>query len=233
MILKQECFKTIKDFDKLPKHRKGNGEPGVYLWGFSLEKQDFTIPSKKEMFFPYYVGKIEGETGCMYQRAHEHISSLCGGNYSIFNILNCVIAGTLIGNVQEAYQGVSKAAKKTRSIAPTLPNPSFPDLLHFPEGVHRHYQFFTDKMITSQIDWMIKHFCITFLALQNYNKKDIADLEKYVGSIVGYEKLITKRYLKPNIHVQIVDTPQNVNVESYDDLFKHCRWKMTGVKFGI
>lgn len=123
---------------------------------FTFRKARLYNTIKKEMFFPYYVGKIRVKQGVCIQRAHEHISSLCG-NYSIFNILNCVIAGTLIGDVQEAYQGVSKAAKKTRSIALTLPNPSFPDLLHFPEGVHRRTQFFTDKIITSQIDWMIKH----------------------------------------------------------------------------
>lgn len=231
MIIKQECFKTIKDFDKNPKYRKGNGTPGVYLWGFSLEDAIFTIPSKQNMFFPYYVGKIEGKKGCMYQRAHEHISSLTGGNYSIFDILNCRNAGTLIGNIHASYQNVSKYAKP--GIGTTLPDTSFPNLLYFPEGVHRHYQFFTDNSIIQQIDWMIKHFCITFFTLDDPSKNNIEDLEKFIGNIVGYEKLITKPYLKPDIHVEIIDTPTNITVTSYDDLFKHCRGKMTGVKFGL
>ena len=231
MIVEQDCFKTIKDFHGKSVYRKGNGKPGVYLWGFSLETGDFTIPSNKGMFFPYYVGKAEGVKGCMYQRANEHIAFLSGGNYSIFDILSCVSAGTPIGNVHTSYQKVSNSAKP--GIGPALPNPSFPNLLHFPEGIHRLYQFFTDKGITRQIEWMIKHFCITFFTLQNYNKKDIADLEKYFGNIVGYEKLTTKPYTKPNIHVEIIDNPANIVVKSYDDLFKHCRGKMTGQKFGL
>ncbi len=231
MKLKQECFKTIKDFNNIAKYRKTNGHSGVYLWGFSLEKPDFQIPSNPNMFFPYYVGKIEGKNGCMYQRAFEHISQLVGGNYSIFDIKGCVSSKTLIGNVHASYQKVSSLAKP--AIGTTLPNKTFPDLLHFAEGLHRHYQFFTDKAITKQIDWMIKHFCITFFTLDDPTKKNIVDLEKYIGNIVGYDHLITKRYSKPNIQVEIIDEPKNIIVHSYLDLFKHCRGKMTGVKFGL
>jgi hypothetical protein len=61
MIVKQECFRTFEDFDKNPKFRKGSNNPGVYMWGFSLEKNDYTIPSSPVKFFPYYVGKVEKE----------------------------------------------------------------------------------------------------------------------------------------------------------------------------
>jgi hypothetical protein len=75
-----ECFKTLKDFKNNAKFRKGNGKAGVYIWGFSLEKEDFTIPSSLDNFFPYYVGKHYRD---MYSRTHEHISTLAGGNFSI------------------------------------------------------------------------------------------------------------------------------------------------------
>jgi hypothetical protein len=220
MRVKQECFKTIKDFHNNPIYRKGNGKPGVYLWGFSLEQEDFTIPSEVDMFFPYYVGKTEGDKGCMYQRAHEHITNLCGGNYSVFDILSCASAGTLIGNVHASYQSVSKKMKPL--IGPTLPNPSYINLLHFAEGVHRHYQFFNDESIKKQIEWMVKHFCITFFTPENFNKQDIVDLEKYIGNIVGYDKLITKRYSKPDMNVEIIGSCKNIQVLSYPDLFKNC-----------
>jgi hypothetical protein len=231
MKVKQECFKSIKDFDKNPSYRKGNGHPGVYLWGFSLEKDNFTIPTEQKMFFPYYVGKIEKETGCMYQRVHEEISSLSGGNFSIFDILSCANDGTLIGNVQQSYRNVSSHAKP--GIGTNLPDTSFQNLLYFPEGIHRYYQFVTDKVITKQIDWMIKHFCITFFYPDRYDKKFIVDLEKFIGNIVGYERLITRPYPKPDIHVEITDSRSNIDVNSYGDLFRHCRGKMTGVKFGL
>lgn len=235
MIVKQECFRTLKEFDKDPKFRKGSNNPGVYLWGFSLEKSDYTVPSNSKMFFPYYVGKVEKEKGCMYARTQEHLGSIMGGNLSIFNILTCSskIPITPIGIVHLNYQKVSKGAKILGGIGPNLPDPVFPDLLHFPEGIHRMLHFTTDKIIKAQIDWMLKHFCITYFKLDKYNKFEIIALEKFIGNIIGYDSLITKRFHNPNLDVEIIDNKSNIKINNYEDLFKRCRGQITGVKFGI
>jgi len=224
VIVKQECFKTIKDFSKTPTFRKGNGTCGVYLWGFSLEESDFTIPTTPRNFFPYYVGKIEDNTkGCMYQRTQEHITSLVGGNLSIFDIKNASAMGTPIGTVHSSYQKASKCAKP--SIGPTLPDPpNFPNLLYFPEGVHRYFDFFTTPIIVNQIDWMVKHFCVTYFTPLGDDKQNIVDLEKFIGNIIGYENLNTKPYSISNLTVGIKNNPNDIAiaVNNYDDLFKHC-----------
>jgi len=110
------------------------------------------------MFFPYYVGKHYKD---MYSRTHEHVTTLAGGNFSIFDILQCVANQTKIGIVQRNYQQASKLAGINGG--PILPNNNFQDLLYFPEGVHRHYDFFFDGIISKQIDWMLKHFCILYI----------------------------------------------------------------------
>lgn len=221
MIVNQECFKTIKDFSGNAKFRKGNGKPGVYLWGFSLEKVDFTPPSKPEMFFPYYVGKVVKKNGCMYQRTHEHIASLIGGNLSIFDIIASACNGTLIGKVHKSYQGSSKFVKPLAGVI--LPNPLFANLLHFPEGIHRYHHYFTDPTIISQLNWMAKHFCITYFTPEIYDKQYISNLEKFIGNVIGYDKLITKPYYKPDIQVEIIDNPENFIIKYYEDLINRCR----------
>lgn len=218
MKLYQETFITIKDFASNPKYRKGNGKPGAYLWGFSLEEEEFKAPSNRQRFFPYYVGKVAKANGCMYTRTHEHIATLTGGNLSIFDILKCHTQGTLIGSIQKNYQSVSRNAKLTSGVV--LPNPKFTNLLHFPEGVHTLYDFFTKQIILNQIDWMIKHFCITYLTTENPKGLEIAELEKNIGSIIGYEKLITKHYnnYSKGNH-QIIYPNNTISLNSIDDFF--------------
>lgn len=231
MILKQECFKTIKDFSRNSDYRKGTFKPGVYLWGFSLEKEDYTIPSSAEKFFPFYVGKHNSD---MYGRTHEHISSLIGGNYSVFDILNCDLFKTKIGTVHRDYQIVSK--KSIPSSGPILPHKDFPHLLHFPEGINTFYDLHVTKknLIADQLDWMIKHFCITYFVPENPNAIDIIDLEKIIGNLIGYEKLITKKYKMPKEYkIEIINAPTNIIVNNANDLFIKCKYKMKSVKFGI
>jgi len=228
MLIRQTCFQNIRNFTGNPTYRKGNKKPGVYLWGFSLEQGDFQNPSSIQNFFPYYVGKSQK---CLYSRTYEHICNLYGGSYSIFDIANANTSGTPIGNIQKAYQTDSKTAGLIGG--PKLPAVSYPDLLHFPEGVHLSLKYLTDSKIIAQADWMMKHFCIMFLELDVYNKKNLEDLEKYIGNLVGYDRLITKPYNKPNIKVDIYDSRGNIPLKIYDDLFKHCSGSMKSVKFGI
>lgn len=225
MKVLQECFKTIKDFNSNPKYRKGDNNPGVYMWGFSLEKTDYTVPSSAKMFFPYYVGKVETQKKCMYARTQEHLCSLIGGNISIFDICSMVSKKSIspIGKTHKSYQTMSKNAKKNGGIGPSLPDSKFEDLLYFPEGVHRMLDFSTDLGLQKQIDWMLRHFCITFFSLETYNKLDVKELEKYIGGLVGYDTLNTKPYTKPNLIVEIIDAKKNIILNDYDDLFKHCR----------
>lgn len=228
ILIKQSCFLNSKDFSGNPAYRKGNGKPGVYLWGFSLEKGDFQNPSNIKNFFPYYVGVHQK---CLYSRTYEHICNLYGGSYSIFDITNANSSGTLIGNIHKAYQKASKAAGSIGG--PILPDALYPDLLHFPEGVHLSMKYLTDYQIKVQVDWMVKHFCIMYFELDEYNKKNLKDLEKHIGNLVGYERLITKPYSKPSVEFEIYDSRGNIPLKTYDDLFKHCLGSMTSVKFGI
>ncbi len=223
--VKQECFKTLKDFQSnATKYRKGCGGPGVYVWGFSLEKTPYTIPSTVNLFFPYYVGKVEKANGCMYQRTQEHFGSLMGGNLSVFDIVSASKNNTPIGKVIKQYQGVSKEAKLTSREGASLPNPQFPDLLHFPEGIHRMYQFTTDTTIKKQLDWMLEHFCITYFTVVDYNKFSIQELEKYIGSLIGYDRLITKPFTKPDFKVELVDSNGVTlfDINDKKDIYNHC-----------
>lgn len=222
MLLKQTCFLNIKNFSGNPSFRKGNGIPGVYLWGFSLEKADFKNPSTGTNFFPYYVGK---STKCLYSRTYEHICNLMGGGYSIFDIKRAYANGTPIGIVQKNYQKASKIAAGTMPVGggPALPAPaSYADLLYFPEGPHLSMKYLTDPDIKNQIDWMLKHFCIMFFEPEKNNKTNLESLEKHIGNLVGYDRLITKSYKKPNLKVEVVNKRGNIALNSYDDLFKNC-----------
>jgi hypothetical protein len=215
-----ECFKTLKDFQNNANYRKGNGKGGVYVWGFSLG-DDFSIPTSCNMFFPYYVGKHYKD---MYSRTHEHVTTLTGGNYSIFDILQCSLNGTKIGIVHNDYQNDSKKAKPSGGMQ--LPNAKYNNLLYFPEGVHRHYDFFFDGVISKQIDWMLKHFCILYInPVGNFSSNDIDNLEKKIGQLIGYDRLITKPYNEDlsNVKVEIVNDLKTITLEKYEDLFKNCQ----------
>jgi hypothetical protein len=217
-----ECFKTLRDYKNNPAYRKGNGKAGVYVWGFSLENADFTTPTTVNKFFPYYVGKHYKD---MYSRTHEHVTYLSGGNFSIFDVLQCVKDKTKIGTVQKCYQNASN--KGGISGGPRLPNSQFQNLIYFPEGVHRQYDFFFDTtgVIPKQIDWMLKHFCILYINPINvYHSKNINDLEKIIGNLIGYDNLITKKYkyIPEDLKIEIVHNSKIAPLEKLEDLFTHC-----------
>lgn len=215
-----ECFKTLKDFKNNAKFRKGNGKAGVYIWGFSLEKEDFTIPSSLDNFFPYYVGKHYRD---MYSRTHEHISTLAGGNFSIFDILSCVTDNTKIGLEQKKYIKASKLASLNGG--PILPNPEFPNLLYFPEGVHRQYNFFFDNATSKQIDWMLRHFCIIYIYPEsNFSSKNLDILEKKIGQLFEYDRLITKPYknIDDSFKLEIISKSEIITINKLEDLLINC-----------
>lgn len=229
MILRQKCFLTLKDFENNPKFRKGNGPGGVYLWGFSMEDNDFSVPTSPNKFFPFYVGKIYDD---LYGRTAEHLAYLCGGNYPIFKIRECYNNKTLIGDVLKAYKSSVKASPN--SLGTCLPDSLYPNLLHFPQGIHLSKRYFTDADINSELDWMIKHFCITYFIPEKPNKSDIDQLEKKIGNTIGYNKLITKPYKNPkDFKVEIANEPENVVIDEYNDLFKSCRGTGLGSQIGI
>jgi hypothetical protein len=215
-----ECFKTLKDFQNNANYRKGNGKAGVYIWGFSLGA-DFSVPTSPQMFFPYYVGKSESD---VYSRTHEHITTLSGGNFSIFDVLQCVANSTNIGKAHKDYQNASK--KAGTSGGPILPDFQFPNMLYFPEGVHRQYDFFFDKTgdIPKQIVWMLKHFCIIYI-IPTSGKSSINILEKKIGKIIGYDILNTKEYknIPEDFKVEIEHNSKIFPLEKYEDLFTFCQ----------
>ena len=220
-----ECFKTLKDFRNNAKYRKGNGKAGIYIWGFSLEKDDFTIPSSIDKFFPYYVGKHYKD---MYSRTHEHVAYLSGGNYSIFDILKSNSKGTKIGTVHKNYQNDSKKAKPSGGML--LPNVNYDNLLYFPEGVHRHYDFFFDGVISKQIDWMLKHFCILYInPIGNFSSNGIDNLEKKIGQLIGYDRLITKPYknVLKDLKVEIILNSEIIQLDRTEALFGNFLSKKT------
>lgn len=221
MKVKIECFKTLLDFHNNSIYRKGNGKAGVYIWGFSLEKQDFTVPTLPQMFFPYYVGKHYKD---IYSRTHEHLAYLSGGNYSIFDILQCSSNGTKIGIEQRKYQTASKNSKPASG--PVLPTTQFSNMLYFPEGVHRQNDFFFDGLISKQINWMLRHFCILYInPIGNFSSSDIDNLEKTIGQLIDYERLITKSYknIPEDFKVEIVYNSIIIPLEKCEDLFNYCK----------
>lgn len=217
MIIRQECFKTLKDFANNPcKYKKGAGSHGVYMWGFSLEQLDYQIPSQPGKFSPYYVGKVDKLNGCMYKRTHEHLASLIGGNFPIFDILSASSSpGIQIGSITGSYQLQYK-----RAGCVNLPNCKYGSLFYYPEGIHTTLHFNTDATLKNQIDWMIRHFCITYYIPVSYDKAQIAILEKYIGSLLP-NRTIGKRYSSMgSFRVEVQDGNNgNITLNSYNDLF--------------
>ena len=84
------------------------------------------------------------------------------------------------------------------------------------------FEFTNDKQIKGQIDWMLKHFCITFFTLEKYNKQEIIDLEKFIGNKVGYHNLITKRYSDPALNVEIICKSGDIKINEFEDFFRCC-----------
>ena len=216
-----ECFKTLQDFHNNAIYRKGNGKAGVYVWGFSFEKKDFTVPTSPQMFFPYYVGKHYKD---IYSRTHEHLAYLSGGNYSIFDILQCSSNGTKIGIEQRKYQTASKNSKPASG--PVLPTTQFSNMLYFPEGVHRQNDFFFDGIISKQINWMLRHFCILYInPIGNFSSSDIDNLEKKIGQLIGYDRLITKPYndILQDFEIEIENNKELILIEKWEDSFTYCQ----------
>jgi hypothetical protein len=93
--------------------------------------------------------------------------------------------------------------------------------------VHRQYDFFFDTtgVIPKQIDWMLKHFCILYINPINvYHSKNINDLEKIIGNLIGYDNLITKKYkyIPEDLKIEIVHNSKIAPLEKLEDLFTHC-----------
>ena len=216
MQLKQTTFYTIDHFSGKPEYRKGYGPGGVYLWGFSMEENDYLEPTSDKMFFPYYVGKVYDDLYC---RTFEHVASLVGGNQAIFDVKMCNSNEIKIGDILNNYKKKSKEQKQNGG--PKLPNMDFPGLLHFPEGIHLSKQFLNDDAIQKQIKWMIKHFCITYFIPIENTKKSIDDLEKRIGTLVNYNRLITKKYNAGDWQdqIEIIDEVSNSLLASYSDIF--------------
>lgn len=214
ITVRQECFKTLKDFDGIGSYRKNNGHGGVYLWGFNTKKE-YSAPVSESDFFPYYVGK---DNSCMYRRTYEHLVNLSGGGYSIFNIIDCVKGGIKIGTTHLNYQIHSNNAHKLfrknsslSSIGLTLPNPKYPGLLHFPEGIHliKKFQFDTSSKIRNQVEWMLKHFCITYFYPVDLNEDQLTPELKQAYFAQLKVKLQKGRHkeekIKPQLLLKIVN----------------------------
>jgi hypothetical protein len=234
IVVKQDCFLTLEGFKENPMFRKGNGGPGVYIWGFSMQG-DYQIPGQINQFVPYYVGKVDTLGGSVYQRTQEHLAFLRGGNYPIFDIQSAYrLKNTDFGHIHRSYQKASAHAKKSNDCGPLLPNPAFQHLLHFPEGIHTMLRFTTDSVLKAQVEWMLKRFCIMYFKPLVYSQNDISDLEKYIGNLVEYNKIITKKYNQiPSIHLEIENSKGNIVVSEYEHLFKSCLTKMTSAKYGL
>lgn len=233
MILNQSPIYTINSFSELPLFRKGFGKSGVYLWGFSMEIDDYKIPSSHEMFFPYYVGKAKD----VYSRTYEHLASLVGGNYPLFDIVNSHNQKLNIGEIINKYQKQSRIEKEVGG--PLLPNVNFPELLHFPEGIHLFKNFFSNEKLKKQIEWMLKHFCIVYFIPESNvaNEISLYDLEKRIGNLVNYNKLITRPYIvkedESHNQISVKDVSGNHLLQEYRNIFIYARGQIMGQEFGI
>ncbi len=217
-------FKDNREYKKNSKGKFG----GVYIWGFCLSSK-FDKPKSIDDFFPYYVGKHNKD---MFSRTHDHISSLSGGMYSLFDVDKYVnkkkqgktIEG--IGTIGKKYKNALIEFNKKNSSKLTLPtnlklpnDSAFPFLRHFPEGVHNMFDFHIpngNKMKSSckqTIDWMLRHFCIIYLKPINKNKSQspaidldecINELETRIGQTLGYENLVTERKIKTHDEITLV-----------------------------
>lgn len=233
IILNQTPFYTINSFSEQPLFRKGSGKSGVYLWGFSMEKDDYKIPSSPEMFFPYYVGKAKD----VYSRTYEHLVSLVGGNYPLFDIINSHNQKLNIGDIINKYQIQSRLGKELGG--PLLPNVNFSELLHFPEGIHLFKNFYSNDKLKNLIEWMLKHFCIVYFIPDSTesNETSLSNLEKRIGNLVNYNKLITRPYIikedKSDNQIFVKDVNGNNLLQEYPNIFIYSRGQRMAQEFGI
>jgi hypothetical protein len=65
MLVKQIAFQNIKDFSRESKCAEGRRFCGVFLWGFSLDKE-FEKPSDIKKFVPYGIGNASEPNASVY-----------------------------------------------------------------------------------------------------------------------------------------------------------------------
>lgn len=212
MLLTVEKFRHLRDFSGKCKYRKDGRDkkPGVYIWGFKVSDKEMVSEND---FFPYYVGKHRTD---VWARVSENVSELFGGNKaSIFDIQGCIQQQTKIGTVHRDYAKASSAAKP--KCGPNLPVGNYPNMLYFPEGLHRIVDFRTNKKLRTQLDWMEERFVVAVLSPVISSSTNVDMLEKCIGNLIGYDRLITKPYGQVNCNLKVQGV--NRNLANFGDLF--------------
>lgn len=73
---------------------------------------------------------------------------------------------------------------------------------------------------------MLRHFCILYInPIGNFSSSDIDNLEKTIGQLIDYERLITKSYknIPEDFKVEIVYNSIIIPLEKCEDLFNYCK----------
>lgn len=238
MNVKQSPFYSLNDFDNNVEYCKHkNIISGVYIWGFSMEEQPFTVPTNIQNFFPYYIGKH----GNLYCRFYEHLCGLKGGSYPIFDISYAHSYNLFIGDIQKKYESEIRKNRKNGLSPSTLPN----GLLYFPEGTNVYKSFLSDTSLQEKINWMMKH--IVFL----YFYDDVKSNQKFLstdaerGVLETYLTKLTNKngrkiisggdtFVPQDFQLQIFDINNTlITVATETDIYTHTRGQQLGTNLGI
>lgn len=220
-------FYKLKDVYHKPEFSNINDRAGVYVWGFTLE-HDYASPRSPQSFVPYYVGKSkEG----LFARMGQHVGNLRGGNYTIMNHenLNCdnrIRIGDLQRTLIQALQSnrdtrlvIESTTRYDTSISETQPLYGVGGkILYVPHGL-LSCERFSESDVQESVNWMLRRFCFAFVYTETPKQGEpwLNELEKWLGCLIGYDKLSTKAYRSPSCQV-LLDAEPGAFKGSWEEL---------------
>jgi hypothetical protein len=238
MLVKQIAFQNIKDFSRESKCAEGRRFCGVFLWGFSLDKE-FEKPSDSKKFVPYGIGNASEPNASVYDSIFKVLALLAGGYLPVFDILGANDKGidTInFGEIREKYRQFLLRTDKSEEERIALPNAAdFPHLLYYPVGIQSIEKFISSAEIQSTIKWMMTQFCVMIFhpMPESSTVEDFYNLENCIAQLVGHEKLISSHQADTDLHITIDCNSEPIEVSQYDHLFRKDRGSISGRKFGF
>lgn len=220
-------FYTLQDVYRKPEFSNLNDRAGVYVWGFTLE-EDYASPRYPDNFVPYYVGKSKGS---LYARMGQHVGNLRGGNYTIMNHENLIrgnrvtpgaLQRTLIQALQsnrETRLAIESTTRYDTSISETQPLYGVGGkILYVPHGL-LSCERFSEPDVQESVNWMMRRLCFAFIYTETPSQGEpwLNELEKWLGCLIGYDKLSTKAYRSPSCQV-LLDTEPGAFKGSWEEL---------------
>jgi len=159
---------------------------GVYFWGFTFNNQ---IPSKKDDFIIYYIGKSEKD---ITERIMQEITQLIIGGFGNIPNTAWLKKNIFSARLKEAIQKTSRRK----------------NMPYNPDGLHMLKFFKDDNLIQEIVSWMVESAIFCWIPLHNNKIASIKLLEKELHHITMTNCFGTGKLKNIKKHLWKIGSPE-------------------------